>query len=172
MNACRFGPTARVLAGLLGATLLVALTAAAVPGVAPELRHWFAFAPGPRPAGIACALAVWAANLRVLGFLLLAALAARERRLRPALDAVVTLVVGANVGLAGGALGAYGPGLLPSLAHVPLEWAGLAGGLTAYLHARTQRVLPARLARLGAGAAALLALGASVEVWLSSVAVP
>jgi hypothetical protein len=168
------GPTVamRALAWLTGATLLAALVATASPGLAAALREWLAFKPGSTPTGFDQAIAIWLANLRVLGLLLLAALAARERRLTPALNAVVAVVLGANVVLVGLALGAYGLPLLPWLAHVPLEWAALAVGLAAYARARDHSPCLPAVAKLGAAGAGLLALAASVEVWATPLTLP
>jgi len=136
------------------------------------LRAWFAFEPGDAGSGIGDALALWMANLRVAGFVLLATLAARARRLVTALDLLVAACLTVNLGLVGLALGAYGPRLLPWLAHVPLEWAALAVVLTAYRHARRASPGLLQLARAGATAAALLALAAAVEAWATPLPPP
>src|SRR4051794_13361974 len=103
---------AQAYVGLVVVTLLAVLVAAVVPAFAASLRAWFSFDPTARPlpggvAGIALA------NLRVLGVVLLAALAARQRELVPLLDALVAFELAVNVALVGLALGAYGPALLP-----------------------------------------------------------
>jgi hypothetical protein len=174
MNARVLMPTApiRALAWLVGLTLLAAVVAAVAPGLGEALRTWFAFKAGTRAAGTVHALGIWLANLRVLGLLVLAALAVRERQLRPALDAVVVLIIGANVALVGLALGAYGLPLLPSLAHVPLEWAGLAVGLAAYARARNHTPCLPDVAKAGVAGAGLLGLAASVEAWATPLALP
>jgi hypothetical protein len=173
MSARLLMPTAplRAFAWLLGLTLLAALAVGAA-GSAEALQSWFAFEPGPRKAGIGHALNIWLANLRVLGLLLLAALAVQARHLRPVLDAVAVLIIGANVTLVGLALGAYGAPLLPWLAHVPLEWAGLAFGLAAYTRARDHTPCLPAVAQAGAAGAGLLALAAAVEVWATPLALP
>ena len=105
------------------------------------------------------------ANLRVAGFVLLAALAVCARWPVPLLDALVAVVLGGNVALVGLALGAHGPALAPRLAHVPLEWAGFAVVLAAYLQARRDPSSLPALLRAGGLSAGLLALAAAVEVW-------
>ncbi len=153
-------------------TIAAALVAAATPTLAASLRAWFAFEPGVRAGGSAQAIGIWTANLRPLGLLLLATLALRERRLRPVLDGIVALALGTNVALVGLALGAYGPPLLPWLAHVPLEWAGLAAGLAAFARARDHTPSLPAVAGAGAVGAGLLALAAVVEVWATPLALP
>jgi hypothetical protein len=174
MTARRAAPTAsaRALVWLTGVTLVAALVAVAAPGLAVALRAWFALEPGTSRTGIHQALGIWLANLRVLGLLLLAALAARERRLVPVLDAVVAAVLGVNVVLVGLALGAYGPPLLRWLAHVPLEWAGLAVGLAAYARARDHTPCLLAVAKPAAAGAGLLALAGAVEVWATPLTLP
>ena len=146
-------------------------SAAVVPGARRVLRGWFAFDTGARPstggvAGIALA------NLRVLGFLLLASLATAQRRLVPLLDALVALGLVVNVGLVGLALGAYGSALLPWLPHVPLEWAVLAIGLAAYLRARRLAPRVRDVASAGALAVVPLVLAAAIEAWATPLALP
>jgi hypothetical protein len=162
---------AQAYAALLGATVLAALVAAVVPGVARFLRGWFAFDTGARPStgGVA---RIALANLRILGFLLLASLATTHRRLVPLLDAVVTLGLVANVGLVGLALGVYGSSLLPWLPHVPFEWAALAIGLAAYLRARRLAPRVRDVARAGALAVVPLVLAAVIEAWATPLALP
>jgi hypothetical protein len=174
MSARSLAPLAprRALGGLLSATVLAAAVAAGIPGLAAELRAWFAFEPGTWSVGAGEALAIWLTNLRVLGVLLFAALAAREPHFVPGLDAVVALVLGANAALVGLALGAYGLALLPWLIHLPLEWAGLAVGLAAYLSSRHHTLCLRRLAHAALAGTALLALAAAVETWATPLPLP
>lgn len=166
------GRVRRALAALGATALLAALTAATAPGLAGALRDWFDFAPAELPATAGDPLAIWLTNLRVLGLLLLAAFAARERGLVPVLDVLVSLTLGVNVAFVGLALGTYGPPLLPWLAHIPLEWSGLAVGLAAYITAREHTSGLPQIARAAAGAAALLGLAACVESWATPLALP
>jgi hypothetical protein len=169
--SARLSTPTRAFGSLIAVTLSAALVAAATPGLATALRRWFAFEPEP-VAAIAAAFTVWLANMRVLGLVLLAALAARERRLVPALDLAVAVVLGDNVAVVGLALGAYGLALLPWLAHVPLEWAGLAVGLAAYARARDHTPCLPAVAKAGAAGAGVLALAAVVETWATPLALP
>lgn len=155
----------RAFAGLSALTVLAAVAAACVPELPAALRGWFSFELVPPPATVAHLAAVWVANLRVAGFVLLAALAVCARWPVPLLDALVTVVLGGNVALVGLALGAHGPALAPRLAHVPLEWAGFAVVLATYLKARHDPYCLRALLGAGGLSAGLLALAAAVEVW-------
>jgi hypothetical protein len=152
----------RVFAALWALTALAAVVAVAVPGLASGLRGWFAFEPGRSGGQLA---AVWVANVRVVGFVLLAAVAVGARWPVRMLDALVAVVLGGNVVLVGLAIGAHGPALAPWLAHLPLEWAGLAVALAAYLSARRTPSCLRTLLRAAGLSAGLLALAAAVEVW-------
>lgn len=80
--------------------------------------------------------------------------------------------MGANVALVGAALGAHGLALGPWLAHLPLEWTGLAVALGAYLRARGGRPPVAAMARRLGLAALLLAAAAAVETWATPLRWP
>jgi hypothetical protein len=83
-------------------------------------------------------------------------------------DALLACCIAVNVVPVGAALGAYGPALLPYIPQVPLEWAGLALGASAWLLQRRQAVTPVQVASLVAVTASALICAAAVE----SLAVP
>ena len=80
-------------------------------------------------------LALLAHNLPVEGWPVLLGLlgAHRAQVSRRIADAILSTALLANVLPVGAALGAYGPPLLPYLPQLPLEWAGLAVGASAWL---------------------------------------
>jgi len=169
------GPrTARTLAGCLaalwGLTILAALFVAATPALAANVRDMLALPLTATPGSAGEALDILTTNARVLGAIALAALSARHARpLVPALDLLVVTLAAGNATLVGAAIGAHGPPAAPWLAHLPIEWAALATGLTGYCQARRPTHLPAHTTGvLIALTAILLTLGAIVE----SFAVP
>jgi hypothetical protein len=80
-------------------------------------------------------------------------------------DVVVGASLGANVMLAGLALGSYGLGLLPYLPQWPLEWGALALAFTGWRRARVGRREPCELALLAIGTVILLCLAALLETY-------
>jgi hypothetical protein len=118
----------------------------------PGLRHVVALAGHNLP------IAAWPVLLGVAG-------AHRSQLGRRLADTVVVAAIAANILPAGAALGAYGPALLPYVLQLPLEWAGLALGSTAWL-AQRDRTLTVRegLAILTITAVALLC-AASIETF-------
>jgi hypothetical protein len=119
---------------------------------APRLGHVLALAGHNLP------IAAWPVLLGVAG-------AHRSQLGRHLTDTVVVAAIAANILPVAAALGAYGPPLLPYVPQLPLEWAGLALGSTAWLVQR-RRALTVRegLAVLTITAVALLC-AASVETF-------
>lgn len=119
---------------------------------APHLGHVIALAGHNLP------IAAWPVLLGVAG-------ANRSRLGRQVADTVLVTCVGVNILPVGAALGAYGPALLPYVPQLPLEWAGLAFGATAWLVQR-DRALTVRegLAVLTITAVVLLC-AASIETF-------
>jgi len=95
----------------------------------PDLGHVLALTAHNVP------IAAWPLLLGVVG-------AHRDRRARSLADALLLACVLANIAPVGAALGAYGTRLLPYIPQLPLEWAGLALGATAWL---IQRRRPLRV---------------------------
>jgi hypothetical protein len=108
------GATQAWLRRLIGARLDPALNAP------PALGHVLALAAHNLP------IAAWPILLGVVG-------AHRSASGRRAADALVAAALIANTAPVGAALAAYGPPLLPYLPQLPLEWAALALGTSAWL---------------------------------------
>jgi hypothetical protein len=106
-------------------------------------------------------IAAWPVLLGVVG-------AHRHPTARRIADVVVTAAMGANTVIVGSALGAYGTALLPYVPQLPLEWAGLALGASAWLVQR-RRALTVLEGALCVGViASVLLIAAALE----TVAVP
>lgn len=97
------------------------LTADATPG--PSIERVLALAAHNIP------IAAWPLLLGVVG-------AHRHRLSTRIADTVLIACMLANIAPVGAALGAYGAALLPYLPQLPLEWAGLALGASAWLVGR------------------------------------
>jgi hypothetical protein len=146
-------------------TLLAAIVAIPIAG---EVRWFMGLRLTSAASGSAAMAALLAANnLRVAALpLLLAALSNGRRRWPPIVgDLIVSASLAVNVALAGLALGAYGPRLLPYLPQWPLEWGGLALALTGWRRARRGRRDLYELLLLGIGAATLICLAALLETY-------
>jgi hypothetical protein len=115
----------------------------------PRLGHVVALAAHNMP------IAAWPLLLGVVG-------AHRHDLGRRAADAVLAGSIAVNVLPVGAALGAYGAALLPYIPQLPLEWAGLALGASAWL---TQRRHPLTIR----GGLTLLALTAIVLLCAATV---
>jgi hypothetical protein len=121
----------------------------------PYLGHVLALAAHNIP------IAAWPLLLGVMG-------AHRHRLARQIADAVLVACIIANTLPVGAGLGAYGTRLLPYIPQLPLEWAGLALGASAWLVQR-RRALSVREGLQRLGLIAFLLLCAAV---VESVAVP
>jgi uncharacterized membrane protein len=121
----------------------------------PDLAHVLALAAHNIP------IAAWPLLLGVMG-------AHRHRLARKIADAVLAGCILANTVPVGAALGAYGPPLLPYIPQLPLEWAGLALGASAWLVQR-RRALGVREGLL---CLALIACVLLCAATLETVAVP
>jgi hypothetical protein len=153
------------------ATLLIACGAGAVAlsGLADDARRAlrFDFAGVEETPGAALRIAVPNARLVVAALLCAAVVPQRPRPARLVADAGLTVVLTANAGLVGLALGAYGARLAIATApHLPLELAALclAGG--AYMHARRQPLGRVELAAVAATCALLLVIAATLETYV------
>jgi hypothetical protein len=120
--------------------------------------------PAPRLGDV---VALTGHNLPIAAWPLLVGVAGAHRSQlgRHLADMVVVAAIAANILPVAAALGAYGPALLPYVPQLPLEWAGLALGATAWLVQR-DRALTVRegLAVLTITTVALLC-AASVETF-------
>lgn len=104
-------------------------------------------------------VAAWPVLLGVVG-------AHRHGATRRAADTLVLVCVGRSVLLVGVALGAYGTALLPFLPQLPLEWAGLALGASAWMVQRRTSMSVAQGARLTTVIAVVLLAAASAETYM------
>ena len=94
--------------------------------------------------------------------------ALQSARNRLITDALVWIALIANTASVGAALATYGARLLPYLPQVPLEWAALALGASAWVLQRDRALAPVQASAL-AGLILLILLGAAV---LETYAVP
>jgi hypothetical protein len=157
---------------LWAVTALAAALVAAVPRLPARVSELLALDLRLRRGSLSAGLEIWTTNLRALVLIGCAALVARRPALRSITDGLLAAAVGANAALVGAALGAYGPSLSPWLAHVPLEWAGLAIALGAYARARHLRMDGRELARRLGLAALVLAAAAALETWATPLRWP
>jgi len=140
------GGSADTVRGLLD----LHLSAAATP--APSLARVFGLTAHNLP------VVAWPLLLDVGG-------ARRSRASRGTADALLVASMTANVVPVGAALGAYGPALVAFVPQLPLEWAALALGVTAWRGVKRPRDTPHRsLGRLSL-IVVLVALAASVETF-------
>lgn len=106
-------------------------------------------------------IVAWPLLLGVVG-------AHRHRTTRQIADVVVAACMTANIAIVGAALGAYGMRLVPYLPQLPLEWAALALGASAWLLQRHRRLT----LREGLLCFALIAVVLLAAAALETVAVP
>ncbi len=122
------------------------------------------------PPALAHVLALWGHNVPIAAWPLLLGVLGAQRHSPPrrVADIAVLASLAANVLAVGLALGAYGPRLLPYLPQLPLEWAGLALGASAWLTSRR------RALRLKEALTVLLLLTAALAgaATLETLAVP
>jgi hypothetical protein len=175
----RFGylpDASEIAAGALmcavAATLVAACAAAAVAaaGAGDHVRRSlrFDFAGAERTPAAALQIAVQNARL-VAAALLCAAVVPRLPRLARLLtDAVLAVLLVANAGLIGVALGAYGAQLAIAIApHLPLELTALSVAGGAYMHANRHPVPGVRLALVATTCALLVVIAATLETYVA-----
>jgi hypothetical protein len=157
----------RANAVLWGATLAVAVAVAALPGAAAAAREAFGFRfDATREGSWSDAATYFGTNLRVVSAVLLAAWArSRCRPLGPAFDALIATVIASNAALVGAAVGAYGPQTIPSLPHLPAEWAAVAVAIGLCLVARRAALSASDIVRSGLASSGLLAAAAVIEAF-------
>jgi hypothetical protein len=170
-------PVVSALAVLALAPPAVAALVGAVPGGPAAARELVPLTFTPSPATLTVAAGILAANAKVAALPLLGALAVSVSAPQPRwagsvrglFAALLAVTVALNVTVLGLALGGYGPGrMLPWLAHWPLEAAGLAVALGAFVTARRERhnIRDLRdLLRYAVTGLVLLASGALVETY-------
>jgi hypothetical protein len=155
-----------VLIGVAGVGTVVALMVRA------ETRGFLRYAFPQSSLGLGGAARILSNNLGLvatpLGAATLLVLAEgnqwRPRRLIVAGDAVIGLLVCINVLVVGASLGAYGARMVRyTLPNGPVELAGFAVAISAYLDARGAALGWNRLIRLAAASACLLAVAALLE---------
>jgi hypothetical protein len=159
-----------VWAATLVPSAVVALTG---PPLVDPTRHLLGLALDPQrnpPPDVGHVLLLAAHNLPIAAWpLLLGAWGAHRNRAETlAADALMLVVLLVNTSQVGAALGAYGTRLLPYLSNLPLEWAGIALGASAWL-AQRRHPMTTRRALTMLVLIALVLLGAAV---LETVAVP
>jgi hypothetical protein len=129
----------------------------------------FEFGGVPRTLGEALRIAVhngWMAALVLCAAAVVPRVAASARSF---LDASLTTLLIVNAGVVGVTVGAYGDQGFTALAlHAPIEFAALALGGGAYMHARKQAVPTATLAVTALLTASLLAVAAVLETYVSN----
>lgn len=123
--------------------------------------------PPPHPAHV---VALAAHNFPIAAWpLLIGVLGAHRKPVgRHVADAVLIACLSINVLPVGAALGAYGPALLPYVPQLPLEWAGLALGASAWLMQRRR----ALAASQGVAVAALIGIVLICAAAVETLAVP
>lgn len=160
----------RAIAAVYGAawalTLLPALLVAVIPEADELIRHLLGLELRPHPAGLGPVVGIAARNTATCAIpLLVLALRLRGRRGRLVADIALAALLVVNVVQVGVALGAYGPGLLPWLLHLPIEWGALAVAFGAYVAHRRRPIRVAELARVGLVLQVLCLVGAVVEIY-------
>jgi hypothetical protein len=175
-------PSTVHVAGIVAAALTASalLTAAVVHlALAGEARRWLDYRFPGVPAHVSTALWMLGHNARslagVLGLLMIAQLNARspdpgrpQLVLRSAGEVVIAGVIAANVLAIGAAIGGYGIRMLVAmLPHGPVELAAYSLALSLYLRGRRRALPAARMALDACASAALLALAAALETWVS-----
>jgi hypothetical protein len=154
----------------LGSALLVALLGA---GAKARVRGLLGLRPDPgrnAPPGLGHILALAAHNLPIAAWpVLLGVLGAHHHRIAQRIaDTAVAACILVNTLPVGAALGAYGARLLAYIPQLPLEWAGLAVGASAWLLQRRRPLAMAEGLMLTALTAAVLLCAGVLE----TVAVP
>lgn len=152
--------------GLLSVvTAASAAIVATVPGLAPCVRTWLP-RHDPRLAHNALqAASIAARNAALAGGVLIVVIGISRLGERTVGDVVVAAFALRQTTVVGAAIGAYGPDLLPYLPHLPIEWAGVAVPVGAWLRARALPLSTRQVAGLGVAIAALLTVAAVVETF-------
>ena len=139
-------------------------------GVADEVRRALRFDFAGVEQTPAAALRIALQNARLVAAALLCAVVV-PRLPQPArllADVVLAVVLAANAGLVGVALGAYGARLAVATApHLPVELAALSLAGGAYMHARRQPLGAVELAAVAATCALLLVIAATLETYVA-----
>ncbi len=122
------------------------------------------------PPHVGHVLAVAAHNIPIASWpLLLGVLGAHRHRLATHVaDGVLLACIVVNTLPVGASLGAYGEAVLPYLPHLPLEWGGLAFGVSAWFAQRRQALTVSE----GIGLFLLIACALLCAAVLESVGVP
>jgi hypothetical protein len=168
MGATALSRSSTIHAAIWIITLAPAVVVVAIPGLSRAMRNVLRFEPRPTPGTLHEVAHIASANGRVLGALLLAAVAVTMAgRLRPLLDATVLTMVAVNLALVGVALGAYRGTAIRWLPHLPFEWTALALAVTAYFRRRGGDAGFKPLVRDLPCAAALVVVAAAIETYLT-----
>lgn len=157
-------------AAVWGVTLSATLVVAAVEPLKPKVRHLLGLhlqaneTPAPRLGHV---IALAAHNVPIAAWpLLLGVLGAHRHDLgRRAADAVLAGCIVVNVLPVGAALGAYGPQLIPYVPQLPLEWAGFALGVSAWLLTRRAGLTLAQAITLAALMTGVLLCAGALETF-------
>ena len=122
------------------------------------------------PPGVRHILFSEAHNLPIVAWPLLLGLIGAHRHplAKRVADGLLTVCIIVNTLQVGAALGAYGAPLLPYLAHLPVEWGGLALGASAWLIQRHRALTVSE----GLGLLALITVVVLCAAVLETVAVP
>lgn len=153
-------------------TLAIALLVSVIPGgpaLARQLLHLTLSGAANPPPSVAGALSIAANNtLHTVWPLTLRPLGAHRHRITRALaDCAVAANVCVPALLVGGALAGYGTGVLAFLVHVPVEWAGIALGNSAWVLARRRALRPGERVAVLVGSLLVLCVAAGIETWLT-----
>jgi hypothetical protein len=157
-----------------GAAASLAIASAGVVigcGLGHGARHRLGFEFGgvPRTPGEAIGIAVHNGWMAALALISAAIVPRVDAPARAFLDASLAMLLIVNATVVGITVGAYGGRAFTTLApHAPIEFAALALGGGAYMHARKQAVPVATLAVTALLSASLLAAAALLETYVSS----
>jgi hypothetical protein len=152
----------------------VAIAAAGVVigcGLGHGARHRLGFEFGgvPRTPGEALGIAVHNGWLAALALIAAAIVQRLDAPARAFLDASLTMLLIVNATVVGITVGAYGGRAFTALVpHTPIEFAALALGGGAYMHARKQAIAIPTLAATALLCALLLAVAALLETYVSN----
>lgn len=180
LNRCTSGhwlPVDLGKASLIGYTFIWAITLASAAIVAAAggtledgVRHVLMLSLSPRRTAtpeLGQAVALAAHNIPIACWpLLLGVLGAEQKPTsRHLADALLAASILVNAMPVGAALGAYGAALLPYIPQLPLEWGGLALGISGWLLQRKRALRPRETITLLTLAGLVLACAATVETF-------